>query len=1071
MLRVVPSGNAAAAQRYYASALKREDYYSRESPGQWHGLGAELLGLSGEVSAEQFAALTECRDSVTGEKLTPRINAERIAGYDLNFHAPKSLSVLQAMTGDADLLRVFREAASETMNDIEKLAATRVRLNGQQDDRRTSNLVWAEFVHFTSRPVDGIPDSHLHVHQFCMNLTFDHVEGRWKAAKFHDIKAEAPVFEAMFHSRLAKKVVELGYSIRRTRNRWEIVGVPESVMAKHSRRTAEIESLAKKLGILDAKQKDALGAKTRAGKRKGLTREQLLASWNKRLTEEERAAIFRVREEKPKPAKLAKVTVGEALDFAEEKCFERDSVVKRSKLVAAALRYGVGHMLPADIDREMERRNYIERSYGGDLLCTTPAIMVEEAELIQRVRSGRGKLAPIIPGRLKFARGFLSKEQREAVRHVLQSNDQVIAIRGVAGAGKTTAMQEVREQLEAAGVRIFAFAQSAEASRGVLRESGFSDADTVARLLADKDLQLRTRGGVIFIDESGIVGIRDLAKIMEIAGESTRVVLVGDTAQHAPVARGDAVRVLEEYSGIPVAAIRQIRRQEQLGYREAVKALSEGDTTTGFAILESIGAVVEVQSDVERYRLLATEYFRCLDDTGQAPLVVSPTHAEGRAVTRSIREQLAERGKLGPGRLFLQYRDLKWEQAEKRRPENYSLGLVLQFHQNAKGIKRGSLLPVVGVDAENKSVLLGLPNGTTLPLDWKATDRFQVFEKAEIALAKGDLLKITRNGFDSKGRRISNGTVLMIKKIGPDGKLVLENGIELSSDHGHIEHGYCHTSHSSQGKTVREVFVAQSSTSFLAASKEGFYVSCSRGKENIRIFTDDKLELQRAIGNSSRRLSALEFGGIGKEVFMTPGLDGVEWVKRIGAEKARRHEPATHVEKLMTARRMDPNKKPEVLSFQEYINMRRANVEADGKSRSKGSGPSKAKERGKGINDPRRVMKEQPTVGSVKPANENAPGKAKSAEPKKAEPKSRIGKRIESAKQHIKAGLEMALPPKSIGKGERKTVGLGNIKVKVADLGNAASKKLHEQRERRNQRTQEKKIAKPKPPTPPVRRK
>ena len=181
-----------------------------------------------------------------------------------------------------------------------------------------------------------------------------------------------------------------------------------------------------------------------------------------------------------------------------------------------------------------------------------------------------------------------------------------------------------------------------------------------------------------FFDE-----VKELREIAKDLPYDFWVVLVGDTAQHAPVARGDAMRLLETYSGIPVAAIRQIRRQEQMGYREAVKALSDGDTATGFAILESIGAVVEVENDAVRYRQLAEEFFRCLDDTGQAPLVVSPTHAEGRAVTKAIREMLAERWKLGPEKPFLQYRDLKWVEADKLRVENYSVGLMLQFHQNA----------------------------------------------------------------------------------------------------------------------------------------------------------------------------------------------------------------------------------------------------------------------------------------------------------------------------------------------------------------------------------------------------
>src|SRR5687768_4468690 len=110
MLRVVPSGNAAGAQKYHAAALKREDYYSQgqEIAGHWHGRGAELLGLSGEVTTESFKALTEARHPVTGDRLTPRMNKERIAGYDINFHAPKSLSVVQALTGDESLVNAFR---------------------------------------------------------------------------------------------------------------------------------------------------------------------------------------------------------------------------------------------------------------------------------------------------------------------------------------------------------------------------------------------------------------------------------------------------------------------------------------------------------------------------------------------------------------------------------------------------------------------------------------------------------------------------------------------------------------------------------------------------------------------------------------------------------------------------------------------------------------------------------------------------------------------------------------------------------------------------------------------------
>lgn len=1071
MLRIVPSGNSASARSYYTSALRREDYYTgdREVPGLWHGRGAELLGLTGEVQPDQFGKLLENRHPVTGAQLTPRTRADRLCGWDMNFHAPKSLSTLQAFAQDSELVRVFREAVAETMSDIESLAATRVRRGGRYEDRLTTNLCWSEFVHFTARPVSGIPDPHLHIHAFVQNLTMDPEEGRWKAVKNHDIKKEAPFFQELFHSRLARKVAGLGYSIRRTRHAWEVVGLSDELLAKFSRRTAQIDAVADAKGITDARSKDGLGARTRAGKRKGLTHADLLAAWDARLHEDERTAILHTYAEKPAARNTMPVTAADALAFAEGKCFDKASVVKRSTLLTAALRYGVGHVLLEDLEREMGRRDYIERSVGGELLCTRGALMVEEAELITKIREGRGRMAPMQPARLRFSRDFLSREQKEAVRHILRSNDQVIAIRGVAGAGKTTLMQEVREQIEKAGLRVHAFAPSAAASRGVLRDEGFRDADTVARLLVDERLKHQVRGQVIFIDEAGLLGNRDMAGLMAIAGNSTRIVLVGDTRQHAPVSRGDSMRLLEDFAGLPIAQVRQIRRQEKAAYRDAVKALSEGDTAKGFRLLERFGAIVEIPDDEQRYRELAAAYFCSIDETGSAPLVVSPTHGEARAVTAAIRTHLVEAGQLGERRLFTRYHGLDWDEAEKQRPENYEPGLVLQFHQNARGIPRGSVVSVLGNDGV-RGVRLGLPNGSEMMLDWEATDRFQMFAKQEIEIAKGDLIKITRNGSSANGRRLFNGTVLKVRGFNAKGRIVLENGVELDAAHGHISHGYCHTSHGSQGKTVGEVFVAQSASSFLAASREGFYVSCSRGKESIRIFTDDKLELQRAIGNSSQRLSALEFGGVGKEAFVSGGLDGVEWVKRVAAERARHHEPGTHVQKLAAARRIDPLQKPQAVDFRSYIEMRRANVEADGKSRSKGYGPSglntglKGTTRAKKAGPEKSTAKPETPVAS--PSGKQVPAVGKPAaqaagtphepalKPKQAAPqnkareamKEKVAASIRTGQERLKTKLKENLPQASVKEPRGRKVAVGNTKVEASKLSSPQARDMQAQR-------------------------
>jgi hypothetical protein len=80
----------------------------------------------------------------------------------------------------------------------------------------------------------------------------------------------------------------------------------------------------------------------------------------------------------------------------------------------------------------------------------------------------------------------------------------------------------------------------------------------------------------------------------------------------------------------------------------------------------------------------------------------------------------------------------------------------------------------------------------------------------------------------------------------------------VSKDYGNLTHGYCLTSYSSQSKGVDCVFVAESSESFRAAGREQFYVSASRFKEALTIYTDDKRELLNAVSKSSQRPSATD---------------------------------------------------------------------------------------------------------------------------------------------------------------------------------------------------------------------
>ena len=860
MLRVIASRNA---KEYFAESLKREDYYSegQEVSGDWNGLAAERLGLSGAVTTAAFESLCDNEKPGTTERLTQRNKTNRTVGYDFNFHCPKSVSVAYEFTQDERILNAFKSSVNQTMREIESEFKTRVRKNGANENRQTGNMIWAEFVHFTARPVNGIPDPHLHAHCYAFNTTWDDEEKKWKAGQFRDLKADAPYFEAAFHARFSRQLAEMGYRVERTAKGWELAGVPQRVLDEFSKRTEQVEQKAKELGITSAKGKDGLAALTRERKQKQFTKSELRERWNARISAEERASIQNnLRNQNSHTPKISEM---KAMDFAMQHCYERASIVTDKELLRHALRFGIGDVAVAQIKRQLLRDQLIKEKIDGRQWLTTKDVLAEEKRLIDFVHDGKGKFKPFGSVKYQFQNPKLSDEQRNAVRHVLQSTERVTAIRGGAGTGKTTMMKEAVAGIESSGTKVFTFAPSAEASRGVLRsDAGFSNAETVEALLQNEKLQAQVRGQVIWIDEAGLLSVRTLARVADLAEiQNCRIILSGDTAQHRAVERGDALRILEKHANLHAAELKEIWRQKADSHKAVVADLRNGNLENAFKRLDKLGMLREMDAD-KRHEALATDYAAAVK-ANKSALVISPTHAEGERVTREIRAKLKSAKKLGADeRELVQLKNLQWTQAQRADARNYQSGMVIQFHQNVPGFRRGERVMVKAHDASGVSVERQNDGPASLPLDMTA--HFQIYESRKIALAAGDMIRITQNGFTNDKRRLNNGDLKQVKGFTKDGDIKLTNGWVVSKDYGNLTHGYCLTSYSSQSKGVDCVFVAESSESFRAAGREQFYVSASRFKEALTIYTDDKHQLLEAVRKSSHRPSATDL--VSKEI-------------------------------------------------------------------------------------------------------------------------------------------------------------------------------------------------------------
>lgn len=862
MLRITPIENASQAETYYSKSDGGYYHKPDDLRTAWMGRGAELLGLSGPPDYEEFKRLIHGCDPRTGEQLTAKILENRIPGWDVNVHCPKGVTTILE-SGDSRIQDALWEATQEAIADLERFATTRVRKDGRQEDRVTGNVVAYAVEHAETRPAkeDKMPDPHRHIHVVIFNLTFDRDEGEWKAVKMRPVMDLRKYFDRRFNQRFASKVADLGYEIETKWDRnakghrkymgWDVKGVPESVVKKFSRRSGEIEKLAEELGVTGAVAKDKLGATSRQSKRKDLTLNDCRKYWQSRITPAEAQQISGAIERaklglntKPEPQ------AAKAMEFAISHHFERQAVVPEKSLEITAMERSMGAALPEEIEEQTKRHGLLVR----DGEATTKQVLAEENRLVAYARNGRGTVRPLadrmasdVPGL-----GKLSAEQQAVCRHIWKSSDRVMLVRGGAGTGKTTAMRTAADGIEAAGKQVFAFALSSDASRGVLRREGFPEAETIKKLLDDKNLQEEIRGQVVFLDEGSLIGNEMLRQVFDLVDElGARCVIFGDKRQHGSIERGATMEVLERYAGLPVVELSEIRRQTHKEYKQAVAAIMKGEIAAGHDVLDKLGWVKQTPVFNHNAPLiddyLETVRTRKPNGENMSALIVAPTHKESDEITTELRDRLKEEKLIGDDqRMFPMLKPLDWTEAERSDPKQYDGTEIVQFHRNSGPFKAGQRVAAPELLKAEGYTLRGA--------------HFSVYRPGEIELAEGDTIRMTATSWTKERKhRAENGSIYQIDGFTAAGDIQLDNGWVLAKSVGQIKHGYVSTSFAAQGKTSDHVLIALGRESEPAMSTAQYYVSVSRGRSKATIYSNMSAStLREAILRPEPQKSAIE---------------------------------------------------------------------------------------------------------------------------------------------------------------------------------------------------------------------
>lgn len=914
------------------SASRAKEYYYEKDPvfnalagqenTQWHGRGAEALGLQGHVGKVDFEAVLYGRDPKTNEQLVQVGGHEQShrAGTDIPFSAPKSVSLAALVDGDQRLIDAHDKAVASTIAEIEKdCAMYRETINGITQAKVSSNFVVSTFRHSTSRE----NDPQLHSHSLIFNMTQDK-NGAWKATFNDAIFRDQQYVTSIYLNELAKEVKALGWGIEQKSNgTWELSGISQERIELFSKRSEAIRE--KEIELRDSGKfttdegtlNKVATLDSRPDKDTSITADQLRDSWKVQDAELSLKTVRHIDDHhksgrvdcganeetiRPKATEYDIIRLAIQQKQETESCFTKADILKQANRLSGG-EHGSESLKKAyeelQNDKEIIKIGEEKSSKGlkTDIYSTPLQIRIEK-NVIKSIEDMKGKalivfdredISNFITGKERESGIKYTKDQKAAAITILGSKDNTVIVQGDAGVGKTTSMQVIKEFAHNNDVEVRGLAFTGKAV-AEMQNAGISNSQTIDSFLLNKRDQAVSGREIWIIDEASMVGSKQGLEVLKIAEKAgVKVALVGDVAQKQSITAGRFFKDIQEKTTVDKVVMQESKRFKTDHQKETVQYLKDAakhiKNEEAEKIKEHIGKAIEAIDKAGNFREIkdqegmreeaVRQYFE-LTQGGKSALVLTKTNAERHDLNENIREEKVERGEIERGKVFT-VKDVVNIQAERATfADSYKTGQTILFRERTEAFKRGEKAEITSTDREQNTITLAGKDGQERVIDLKQTaGKFSVYQDQEREFSAGDKIVFLEN--DKK--LVNNGSTGLIQGIDERGNctVVLDSNKkevffnltenlerqdrqdgDAKYSYNKVDHGYAVTVEKSQGATTDKSIYLADTDNSKSINFNDFNVAVTRAREDSVVITNDRGKFSELISREQEKTSTID---------------------------------------------------------------------------------------------------------------------------------------------------------------------------------------------------------------------